>query len=107
MSIWKQTNDAYAYDTKQKLQVLSKRQSVMLLAQNEKILHMYNNSISSRFPSISSPYTMTFKEAYLRLQEIHQMLQTSDMIDIEEIVRLQEEAKACYELCTTLLQKSI
>lgn len=50
---------------------------------------------------------MTFKEAYLRLQEIHQMLQTSDMIDIEEIVRLQEEAKACYELCTTMLQKSI
>lgn len=50
---------------------------------------------------------MTFKEAYLRLQEIHQMLQNNDMIDIEEIMRLQEEAKACYDLCQKMLMKDI
>ncbi|MBP6256511.1 exodeoxyribonuclease VII small subunit [Patescibacteria group bacterium] len=57
------------------------------------------------FPSTSSPSTMTFKEAYLRLQEIHQMLQTSDVIDIEEIVQLQKEAKECYDLCQEMLMK--
>ncbi len=42
---------------------------------------------------------MNFKEAYLRLQEIHEMLQSDDFMDIEQIISLQEEAKKCYELC--------
>lgn len=49
---------------------------------------------------------MTFTEAYLRLQEIHQMLQSSEMIDVEALVKLQEEAKICYELCQSILQKT-
>lgn len=48
---------------------------------------------------------MTFKEAYLRLQEIHQLLQTADFIDVDELVTLKEEAKQCYELCQNLLSK--
>ena len=49
---------------------------------------------------------MTFTEAYLRLQEIHQMLQSSDMIDVEALVKLQEEAKSCYDLCQSILEKT-
>ncbi len=49
---------------------------------------------------------MTFTEAYHRLQEIHQMLQSSDVIDVEELVKLQEEAKVCYDLCQSMLQKT-
>lgn len=49
---------------------------------------------------------MTFKEAYLRLQEIHELLQTAEMIDVEEIVKLQEEAKVCYDLCQSILKKT-
>lgn len=49
---------------------------------------------------------MTFKEAYLRLQEIHQMLQSAEMIDVEELLKLQDEAKICYELCQSILKKA-
>lgn len=49
---------------------------------------------------------MTFKEAYRRLQEIHQLLQNTDVVDVEELVKLQKEAKECYELCQSLLKKS-
>ena len=49
---------------------------------------------------------MNFKEAYLRLQEIHQLLQSQEIIDIEELMKLQDEAKACYELCQSLLKKT-
>jgi hypothetical protein len=49
---------------------------------------------------------MTFTEAYLRLQEIHQLLQSSEMIDVELLVKLQEEAKGCYELCQSILEKT-
>jgi len=48
---------------------------------------------------------MTFTEAYKRLQEIHQMLQSAEVIDVEELVKLQEEAKVCYELCQSMLKK--
>ena len=49
---------------------------------------------------------MTFKEAYLRLQEIHQLLSSAEIIDIEEIINLQQEAKTCYELCQSILKKA-
>lgn len=48
---------------------------------------------------------MTFKEAYSRLQDIHSLLQWDEMIDIDDIIKLQEEAKACYELCQEKLKK--
>ncbi len=50
---------------------------------------------------------MTFSEAYLRLQEIHQMLQSSEMIDVEVLIKLQEEAKICYDICQSLLQRNV
>lgn len=48
---------------------------------------------------------MKFKEAYLRLKEIHQQLTDDSLIDIEEILALQHEAKKCYDTCNALLKK--
>ncbi len=48
---------------------------------------------------------MTFAEAYTRLQEIHEMLQWDDLIDVQQIITLQTEAKKCYELCQSQLKK--
>lgn len=47
---------------------------------------------------------MNFKEAYSRLQEIHELLQSEQLFDVEEIVTLQKEAKTCYDLCQEKLQ---
>lgn len=49
---------------------------------------------------------MNFKEAYIRLQEIQSMLQSDELIDLEEVLALHQEAKKCYELCAQLLLKA-
>lgn len=49
---------------------------------------------------------MNFKQAYLRLQEIHQLLKSEELIDIDMIISFQKEAKECYDICNTLLQKT-
>lgn len=49
---------------------------------------------------------MNFKQAYLRLQEIHQLLKSEELIDIDMIINLQKEAKECHDICNTLLQKT-
>lgn len=48
----------------------------------------------------------TFSEMYHRLQEIADRLKSSDIIDIDEILKLQEEAKKLYEVLNSLLQKA-
>ena len=49
---------------------------------------------------------MTFAEAYKRLQEIHELLQSEELIDVQQIITLQDEAKKCYELCQSQLKKT-
>jgi len=49
---------------------------------------------------------MKFTQAYTRLQEIHELLQSDELIDIDDIIKLQEEAKACYDLCQEKMMKS-
>lgn len=49
---------------------------------------------------------MNFTEAYQRLEEINTLLQSREIIDIEQLLKLQEEAKSCYELCQSLLKKA-
>jgi len=47
---------------------------------------------------------MTFEQAYKRLQEIHLLLQSDDVVNIDDLLKLQEEAKSCYELCNEKLK---
>ncbi len=47
-----------------------------------------------------------FKTAYLRLQEIAQIIKSSTIIDIEELVQLQAEAKSLYEFLQSKLLSS-
>ena len=44
-----------------------------------------------------------FKIAYMRLQEITQIIKSTPVIDIEELMKLQEEAKTLYDF----LQKKL
>lgn len=48
---------------------------------------------------------LTFEQAYTRLREIHDMLQTSEVIDVEKIIALQKEAKGLYEHLDQVLKK--
>jgi hypothetical protein len=47
----------------------------------------------------------SFSQAYQRLKEIALLLKSDNLIDIDQIVQLQDEAKHCYELCQTTLKK--
>lgn len=47
---------------------------------------------------------MTFEDAYKRLQEIHTLLQSDRVVDIDTLIALQKEAKDCYELCEEKLR---
>lgn len=46
-----------------------------------------------------------FKTAYLRLQEIAQIIKSTPVIDIEELMKLQEEAKSLYDFLQAKLHK--
>ena len=48
---------------------------------------------------------LTFEQAYTRLKEIHEMLQTNEVMDVEKIIALQKEAKELYEELDTILKK--
>jgi hypothetical protein len=41
----------------------------------------------------------TFTDAYSRLQQIHQRLSSQDLIDVDEILTLQDEATKCHDIC--------
>ena len=48
---------------------------------------------------------MEFEQAYKRLKEIHEQIQSSEFIPINELIALQEESKKCAELCQRILTK--
>ena len=47
-----------------------------------------------------------FREAFLQLEWINNKLQSNEVIDIEKIVSMQEEAKKLYDYCNKLLLKT-
>jgi exodeoxyribonuclease VII small subunit len=47
----------------------------------------------------------TFKESYERLTEISELLDAQEIIDVDELIKLQDEAKKLYTFCNTKLQK--
>lgn len=49
--------------------------------------------------------SLSFKDAFEKLQHIQQRLQSDELIDVEELVTLHEEAKTCYDTCSRLLMK--
>lgn len=49
---------------------------------------------------------MTFEQAYKRLEEIYQLCMSSQVIDVDKMIALQEEAKTCYDLCQKTLTKT-
>ncbi len=46
----------------------------------------------------------TFESAYLRLKEIHQILGTKEITDIDALLALQQEAKTLYDYLQERLQ---
>ena len=46
----------------------------------------------------------TFKESYERLQKISTMLDNEEVIDVDELIKLQNEAKKLYIFCNTKLK---
>lgn len=48
---------------------------------------------------------MEFKQAFMRLQEINQLLKSDELIDVSEIIELQQEAKYLYDFCNKELEK--
>ena len=48
---------------------------------------------------------MTFEQAYQRLKEIHDQIQSTQFIPVDQLVALQEEAKKCADLCQRTLKK--
>jgi len=46
----------------------------------------------------------TFKESYERLTEISDILDKDDVIDVDELIKLQTEAKKLYTFCNSKLK---
>jgi|GEM_PF-3352628 len=49
---------------------------------------------------------ITFEEAYTRLKEIHDLLQSRDMVDIDQIMALQKESKELYVFLDNIMKKN-
>ncbi len=49
--------------------------------------------------------TLSFKEAYQRLEQIYNLLKNNEIIDIDEIINLQKEAEKLYNYCNDILKK--
>lgn len=47
----------------------------------------------------------TFKESYERLMEISNLLDKQEIIDVDELIKLQDEAKKLYTFCSGKLKK--
>ena len=47
----------------------------------------------------------TFKQSYERLMEISNLLDEQEIIDVDELIKLQDEAKKLYTFCNTKLKK--
>jgi len=48
---------------------------------------------------------MEFSKAYNRLKEINNILQSGQVIDIQQIVDLQKEAEELYKICKDVIIK--
>lgn len=48
---------------------------------------------------------ITFKDAFVRLQEINKELEKEEVIDIEKLTKLQKEASELYEIANSKLTK--
>ena len=48
--------------------------------------------------------TQTFKKSYERLSEISNLMDKEEVIDVDELIKLQEEAKKLYTFCNTKLK---
>ncbi|MEF2175027.1 MAG: exodeoxyribonuclease VII small subunit [Candidatus Absconditabacteria bacterium] len=46
----------------------------------------------------------SFKEAYLRLKEINEILKNDVIMDVDEIIKLQNEATTLYNICKNKLE---
>ncbi|NCQ82729.1 exodeoxyribonuclease VII small subunit [bacterium] len=46
---------------------------------------------------------MTFEQAYKELEQIYAQLQSPELVDIDRIVQLQQEATRLYDFCKTKL----
>lgn len=46
-----------------------------------------------------------FKTSFLRLREIQEKLETEEIIDVDELINLQKEAKELYEFCESKIKK--
>ena len=46
----------------------------------------------------------TFKNSYERLQEISELLDKEEVIDVDELIKLQDEAKKLYTFCNSKLK---
>ena len=48
---------------------------------------------------------MTFKKSYLKLKEINDLLISEEILDIDKILKLQQEAEKNYKICEKELKK--
>lgn len=46
-----------------------------------------------------------FKDSYKRLQEISDILDKEEVIDVDQLIKLQEEAKKLYTFCNAKLKE--
>ncbi|MDP2090320.1 MAG: exodeoxyribonuclease VII small subunit [Candidatus Gracilibacteria bacterium] len=46
-----------------------------------------------------------FKDSYNRLQEISNILDKEEVIDVDQLIKLQEEAKKLYNFCNSKLKE--
>jgi exodeoxyribonuclease VII small subunit len=48
---------------------------------------------------------LTFEKAYKRLKEIYEYLYSNEVVDIDEMIKLQQEAENLYKFCKAKLLK--
>lgn len=70
------------------------------------IYEIFTQSLFTTMNDIPSDTQTTFAEAYKRLEQIYQTCMSSEMLDVDKMVALQDEAKRCYELCHSMLVKT-
>ena len=46
-----------------------------------------------------------FKDAFIRLREIQEELEQEEIIDIDKLIKLQEEADKLYKFCNSKIKK--
>jgi len=46
----------------------------------------------------------TFKESYERLEEINKILDRDNIIDVDELIKLQDESQKLYTFCNSKLK---